>query len=81
MVVYLKLKRQYFNEGTQADVAVKFEVNGKALSKLLTGHNYMGRSDLRAAKKRKEEWGKVNPLPHEKKEVTEICNSSKTTQG
>ena len=43
-VVYFKLKRRFFNEGTQAKVVEKFKVNTKALSKLLTGCQYMGGS-------------------------------------
>ena len=46
-IVYLKLKRRFFNKGTQAEAVEKFEINVKALSKLLTRCRYMGRSDPR----------------------------------
>ena len=35
--LYLKLQKWFFNEGTQADVADKFQVNMMALSRILTG--------------------------------------------
>ena len=47
VVVYFKLKRQFFNKGTQAEAVEKFDINAKALSKLLTGCRYMRGSGLR----------------------------------
>ena len=39
-VVYLKLKKCLFNEGTQIEAATKFNMKTKALGKLLLGKHY-----------------------------------------
>ena len=44
-VTYFKVKRRFFNEGTQAEVVEKFNINTKTLSKLLTGCQYLGTSE------------------------------------
>ena len=49
MAVYYKLKRRFLNEGTQTEAANKFNMNGKALSKILTGKRYMGGRDRKTA--------------------------------
>ena len=38
--VYLKLKKQMFNEGTQVESATKFNVKSKALGQILSGKCY-----------------------------------------
>ena len=46
-VVYFKLKRWFFNEGTQDEAVEKFDINAQALSKMLTRCRHMGGSDPR----------------------------------
>ena len=43
--VYYKLKRRFLNEGTQMEAVNKFNVNGKALGKVLMGKRYLGGRD------------------------------------
>ena len=52
-LVYLKLKKRYLNEGTWADMAEKCDVKPKALSKLISGHKYLGGKDKKPPTKRK----------------------------
>ena len=52
VALYLKLQKWFFNECTQADVADKFQVNTKALSRISTGRRYLG-GTLQKAEKRK----------------------------
>ena len=53
--LYLKLQKQFFNEGTQGDVADKFQVNTKALSRILTGQRYLGGTQQKAEKRKAQE--------------------------
>ena len=55
MALYLKLQKCFFNEGTQADVADKFQVNMKALSRILTGQRYLGGTQQKAEKRKVHE--------------------------
>ena len=52
-LVYIKLKKCYLNEGTQAETAENFDVKPKALSKLISGRKYLGRKDKKPPRKRK----------------------------
>ena len=42
VAVYFKLRRRFLSEGMQTEGIGRFNVNGKALSKILTGRHYMG---------------------------------------
>ena len=42
VVVWLKLNRKYFNEGTAKEACDRFEVRAKQLSRVLTGRKYLG---------------------------------------
>ena len=55
VALYLKLQKWFFNEGTQADVADKFQVNTKALSRILTGQRYLGGTQQKAEKRKAQE--------------------------
>ena len=55
MALYLKLQKWFFNEGTQADVADKFQVNTKALSRILTSQRYLGGTQQKAEKRKAQE--------------------------
>ena len=59
MAVYFKLKRRFLSEGTQLKTIGKFDVNRKALSKILMGRNYMGGTNRKALvrKRRASEGG------------------------
>ena len=50
VVVWLKLNRKYFNEGTAKEACDRFEVRAKQLSRVLTGGKYLGGTQ---AKKRR----------------------------
>lgn len=52
-LVYLNFKKCYLNEGTQAETVEKFNMKPKALSKLLSGHKYLGGKDKKVTMKRK----------------------------
>ena len=56
LVVYLKLKRMFLNEGTQREMEEKFLIHSKQLCKLLSGKCYLGGKDKKGyCKKKKEE--------------------------
>ena len=55
MAGYLKLKKRFLGEGTQIGAIEKFNVNGKTLSKILSGKWYMGGKDRTAAVVRKSQ--------------------------
>ena len=55
VALYLKLQKWFFNEGTQADVADKFQVNTKALSRILTSQRYLGGTQQKAEKRKAQE--------------------------
>lgn len=58
MVLYLKLKQHFFNEGMQVDIQNKLRVHPKQLSKLLYGHKNLNNKDRKTAKRvTKEEQG------------------------
>ena len=46
--VYIKLKKRFLNEGTQLEAIEMFNINRKALSKILMGRHYMGGTDRKA---------------------------------
>ena len=52
-VVYLKLKKCMFNEGTQIEAAMKFNVKTKALGQILLGKRYWGGKDRKIPQDRK----------------------------
>ena len=53
--VYYKLKRRFLNKGTQTEAVSKFNVNGKALGKILTGKRYLGGRDRKMVMKQKSQ--------------------------
>ena len=54
VAVWLKLKRKYFSTGTAKEACELFQVRVKQLSRVLTGHKYLGGKKTSAQK----EWGK-----------------------
>ena len=54
-MVYFKLRRRFLGKGTQTEAIGKFNINGKALSKILTGKCYMGGKDKKVAAVRKSQ--------------------------
>ena len=44
-VVWLKLSHTFLNKGTQKEAAVRFQVQEKQLSRLITGRKYWGGTD------------------------------------
>ena len=42
VAVWLKLKRKYFSTGTAKEACELFQVRVKQLSRVLTGHKYLG---------------------------------------
>ena len=52
-LVYIKFKKCYLNEGTEPEMAEKFDVKPKVLSKLISGHRYWGGKDKKPPTKRK----------------------------
>ena len=60
VALYLKLQKWFFNEGTQADIADKFQVNMKALSRILTGQRYLGGTQQKAEKRKAQETLQTN---------------------
>ena len=53
-VVWLKLNRKYFNEGTTKEACDRFEIRAKQLSRVLTGRKYLGGTQARKCKAAKE---------------------------
>ena len=50
VVVWLKLNRKYFNEGTAKEACNQFKVRAKQLSRVLTGRKYLGGTQVRKRK-------------------------------
>ena len=53
VVMYLKLKRAFLNEGTQRETEERFSVHSKHLGKLLNSRCYLGGKDKKMTTKRK----------------------------
>ena len=77
-IVYLKLKKCLFNEGTQIEVATKFNVKTKALGQILLGKHYWGGKDRKMVQDRKnlpsEPQEEVEPEPKRKRKRAVISS-------
>ena len=50
VVVWLKMSRKYFNEGTVKEACERFNIRVKQLSRVLTGKKYLGGTQARRRK-------------------------------
>ena len=80
VVVYFKLRRWFFNEGTQAEAVEKFDINAKALSKLLTRCRYMGGFNPRKKTDHHHTGREGKAGTIDKEEVSSIKSSSERSQ-
>ena len=71
-VIYLKLKKYLFNEGTQTEMTTKFKVKPKALGQILSGKCYWGGRDRKTAQKPQEE---EEPEPQRKRKRAIISSN------
>ena len=53
VAVYYKLKRRFLKKGTRKEAVSKFNMNRKALGKILTGKRYLGGRDRKTVTKQK----------------------------
>ena len=77
--LYLKLWKWFFNEGTQADFADKFQVNMKALSRILTGQRYLGGTQQKAEKRKAQ--GTLQTKAQKMKQNEETETEKETENG
>ena len=75
-VIWLKLKRKYFNAGMAKEACNLFQVRTKQLSHVLTGHKYLGGGKKTTERK---EWGikgKVAPSTVTAKKTKKTKNNN-----
>ena len=66
--VYLKLKKDMFNEGTQVEAVTKFNIKSKTRGQILSGKCYWGSKDRKAAAERKSLPAPMSVKPPEEAE-------------